>query len=382
MGFLAFKAVKTNNFDTRDSRRFAIIVPAHNEEKIIAKTIYSLFSLVYSKKLYDLFIIADNCTDNTAKVARNLGATVLERSNEQEKGKGYALRWAFDQIIDSPRNYDAVVVFDSDSLVSGNYLDVMNYYIEQGSEVIQSNDLVLPQPGAWSIEATRIGFLLYNYVKPMGRKVLGFNMGLRGNGMCFSTELLRKIPWQAWSLTEDVEYGLILMLKGIRIDFAPEANVWAQMPVNSENAESQRTRWEMGRYEVMRKYAPKFFTAAIREKSLKYLDVLIDLVTPPYVNIMLMVSLLCLINLALWLLGVLSLHYFLIWAGLALLGVIHLFSALFAAGADKDLYKSLFYIPVYVLWKIKVYVKVLISGREVDWVRTTRDSENQINIHQ
>ncbi|MEX2363529.1 MAG: glycosyltransferase, partial [Balneolaceae bacterium] len=256
----------------------------------------------------------------------------------------------------------------------GNYLEVMNYYLENGSRVIQSSDLVLPQPGAWSSESIRIGFLLYNYVKPMGRKVLGFNMGLRGNGMCFAPEILREHPWQAWSLTEDVEYGLSLLLKGINIDFAPEANLWAQMPINAKNAESQRTRWELGRFPVISKYAPKLIRGFFTRKSLKNIDTFIDLITPPLVNLLLFVVAMLVLNFGLWLTGIIPLTFAWIWLGVTIMGLLHLFIGLLAAGADWQMYKSVLYIPVYVFWKLKVYITTWIKGSEKHWVRTTRDA--------
>lgn len=371
---LAFKTKHIEDFTTVKTRRFAIVVPAYNEEKVISKTVYSLSGLIYPKNFYDLYVIADNCTDNTAKVARNLGAIVLERANPEQRGKGYALRWAFDQIIHSEKQYDAIVVFDSDSLASGNYLDVMNYYLEQGKEVIQSSDLVIPQPGIWSSEATRIGFLLTNYVKPLGRKSLGLPMGLRGNGMCFSIDHLKKHPWEAWSLTEDLEYGLKLLIQDVDIHFAPEAYVWAQMPVNASNAESQRRRWEMGRHEIIRKYSPLFLKGAIRKRSLKFFDALVDLLTPPFVNTFLLVLIMIVINGLLAYFNLIQERYLIIWVSLAIIGLLHLFVGLFVAKADKNLYKSLFYVPIYILWKIKVYIKAFFIGREETWVRTTRDT--------
>lgn len=222
LSLVSLFANKKTEFTSEQSRNFAFIVPAHNEEKIISKTIYSLSGLIYPKKNYDVFVIADNCTDQTAQIARSLGTTVLERTNPNKRGKGYALRWAFDKVLGHEKTYDAIIVVDADSLVSGNFLEVMNDYLNEGSRVIQCSDLVLPEPGNWSVEATRIGFLLYNYVKPLGRKVLGLNMGLRGNGMCFSADVLKEIPWQAWSLTEDVEYGLVLLLKGLILILLPK----------------------------------------------------------------------------------------------------------------------------------------------------------------
>lgn len=374
LSLLALKGKEIEDFQTDRKRKFVVVIPAHNEEKDIAKTLYSLFSLVYPKNLFNLVVVADNCTDQTARIARKLGAKVLERTHKEKRGKGYALRWAFDQILDWDENYEGIIVLDSDSLISGNYLEVMNYYIENGSKVIQSSDLVLPQPGAWSSESIRIGFLLYNYVKPVGRKVLGLEMGLRGNGMCFTPEILRAYPWKAWSLTEDVEYGLSLILKGVHIDFAPEANVWAQMPVKAKNAESQRERWEMGRYPIIKKYAPQLMKGFFSRRVFKNVDAFIDLVTPPLVNLLLFVIIMIVLNLTLALAGVISFTFTWIWIGIAVMGLLHLFIGMFAAGADWQMYKSIFYIPAYVLWKIKVYFTRWMKGNERQWIRTTRDA--------
>lgn len=374
LGLLALNAKLIKSFETEKSRKFAIVVPAHNEENIITKTIYSLSGLIYPKRNYEVFVIADNCTDNTAKVARSLGVTVLERTNKNKTGKGYALRWAFDKILAKQDAFDAIIVVDADSLISGNYLEVMNYYLEQGSRVIQSSDLVLPNPGNWSIEATRIGFLLYNYVKPLGRKVLNLNMGLRGNGMCFNANVLREVPWKAWSLIEDVEYGLLLLLKGEKIDFAPEATVLAQMPVEAKNAESQRSRWEIGRYGIIKTYTTKFLVKAIKQRSASYFDIFLDLITPPFVNIMLMTTAVLFLVILLWLLGLLPALHVLLWGILLIIGIAYFFLGLYVSGADKNLYKSLLRIPYYIFWKMKLYLNVFKKGKTKEWIRTERDS--------
>ena len=374
LGLLALYAKINTSFETEKNRKFAIVVPAHNEEKIITKTIYSLSGLIYSKKNYEVFVIADNCSDNTAKVARSLGVTVLERTNKQKTGKGHALRWAFDKILAKEEGFDAIIVVDADSLISGNYLEVMNYYLENGSRVIQSSDLVLPDPGNWSVEATRIGFLLYNFVKPLGRKVLKLNMGLRGNGMCFNTNVLRETPWKAWSLIEDVEYGLILLLNGEKIDFAPEATVLAQMPVKAENAESQRSRWEIGRFGIMKTYTAKFLVKAIKKRSASYFDVFLDLITPPFVNIMLITTAILSLAILLWILNLLPALHILIWGILLIIGIAYFFLGLYVSGADKNLYKSLLRMPYYIFWKMKLYLNVFRKGKTKEWVRTERDS--------
>lgn len=374
LGVLALNAKLISSFKTGRNRRFAIVIPAHNEETIIAKTIYSCSGLIYPKRNYEVFVVADNCTDNTASVAQSLGVTVLERTNKDKTGKGYALRWAFDQILAMEDPFDAVIVVDADSLISGNYLEVMNYYLEQGNRIVQSSDLVLPGTGNWSIEATRIGFLLYNYVKPLGRKVLKLNMGLRGNGMCFHADVLRETPWKAWSLIEDVEYGLLLLLKGEKIEFAPEATVLAQMPVEAKNAESQRSRWEIGRYGIIKTYSRKFLVKSIQMRSVSFFDVFLDLITPPFVNMMLMTTAILSLAILFGLLGLLPVVHALLWGSLFVTGIAYFFVGLYVSGADKNLYKSLLRIPYYIFWKMKLYLNVIRRGKTKEWVRTERDS--------
>ena len=359
--------------------RFAVVVPAYNEDKMIAKTLYSLFSLVYPKNFYDVFVIADNCSDDTADIARSIGAKVLERHNKEQRGKGYALAWGFERILTDDTSYEAVVVIDSDSLVTGNLLEVMNAYLHEGARVIQSNYLVQPKPKAWNSEMSRIGFLLYNYVRPMGRKVLGLSTGLRGNGMCFSREVLQAHPWKAWSLIEDVEYSLKLNLKGVFVEFAPLACVWTEMPDNPKSAESQRERWELGRFEIIKKYAGPLFKAAWQQKSLKHLDILIDLVTPPLVNMMVIVTVIILTHtfLMVQILGEewMIYEYGLLWVLTGFLAFFHFIAGLYSANADKLLFKSIHYIPRYIFWKMKIYFKILFKGKEKEWIRTSRDNK-------
>ena len=358
-------ARKRTVFTSEINRKFAFIIPAHNEEKNIAKTIYSLSSLVYPKKNYNVFVIADNCTDQTAHIARSLGTTVLERTNSAQKLKGYALLWAFDIVLAHKNQFDAIIVVDADSLVSGNFLEVMNHYLEKGSGVIQSSSLVSPEPGNWSVEATRIGFLLSNYVKPLGRKVLGLNMGLRGNGMCFSADILKERPWQAWYLTEEVEYGLILLLNDVRIDFAPEAEVLGQMPIEASNAAKQRSTWDIGRFQIIKFYMPKFLSKALSSRSPASFDVFFEMLTPPFVNLMVMVSIIFGTVFIFWLFTLLPAIHLILWGILLSTGILYLFVGLIVGGADKTVYKSLIRLPQFIVWKLKVYMIAVKKGKEL-----------------
>ncbi len=355
-------------------RRFAVVVPAHNEESCIARTIKSLLALRYPKKRYDVIVVADNCTDQTADTARREGATVFERQDADRRGKGYALRWCFDRLLAAKRGYDAIAVIDADSIASPNFLEILNHYLEGGSHAVQVSDMVEPQPDAWSAEMTRFGFTLYNYVRPLGRKLLKCSAGVRGNGMCFSARTLREYPWNTFSLNEDLEYGLGLLLHGKSVDFAPETAVYAAMPSEARNAISQRSRWEGGRFPVIRKYSLPLLSAAVRRFSFRPFDALIELVTPPFVNMFVLVALIAAAHLVLAAAGIESASLFLLlWLLIASAGVFHVIAGLWSAGADRHLYRAFLHLPRYAIWKIALYARHLRRTSGGEWVRTARD---------
>jgi len=379
LSIMALLVKENKNFKTDHARKFAIVIPAHNEQLMISHTLYSIYSMIYPKHLYEVFVVADNCTDDTADISEKIGATVLERANQEERGKGYALKWAFNTIIEQDK-FDAIVVFDADSHISGNFLTVMNYYLEKGSKVIQSTDLVESQADNWNSQMTLIGFTLYNVVRPLGRKYAGFSMGLRGNGMCFMADVLKENPWEAYSLTEDIEYGIKLILEGINIDFAQEAEVTAKLPEKLKNAESQRQRWEMGRYPIISRYSLPLLKQFLKKRSLTYLDTFLDLVMPPMVNLLILISLFFILNIGVYLIGhegglLLSG----LWGTLLMVAMLHLLTGFKAAKADKRLYVALFHVPKYALWKLALYAKSMIYGRQKEWVRTSRDAKTAVS---
>jgi 1,2-diacylglycerol 3-beta-glucosyltransferase len=374
LSILALIARTKTEFHTAHQKAFAVVVPAHNEELVIERTLRSLFTVDYRSELYDVIVVADNCTDRTAEIARSVGAVVYERDDASRKGKGYALRWCFDKILRSSCDYDAVVVVDADSLVSKNFLEVMNFNLDHGAKVLQAADIVLPQPGVWSPEVTRIALLLYNYVRPLGRKVLGFTAGLRGNGMCFSTEILRTVPWDAFSITEDLEYGVRLLRQGIRVTFVPEATVYARMPELAKNAETQRARWESGRIAVIKTNVGQLLGDAVRKFSLRSLDMAVELLMPAFVNMLVVSGLMFFITLILAAAGISTMYGFLLLWGIVVgMGVLHVLIGLIAAKADRSMYTAILYLPRYALWKLYLYAKLVFRGRPDEWIRTSRE---------
>jgi 1,2-diacylglycerol 3-beta-glucosyltransferase len=379
---LALTARKRCTMKVSRFRRMAVIVPAHDEELTIERTLRSLLALEYPRECFDVIVVADNCTDKTAEIARSFGVMVHERQNLSLCGKGHALQWYFDRLLAEQDAYDGFVVVDADSEVSRNFLTVMNFYLEQGALAVQASDLVKPHPKAWSSEVTRISFALYNYARPLGRRRMGCSAGLRGNGMCIAAETLHRVPWRAHSLSEDVEYGLMLILQGITVVFAPEGVVHATMPGNPDNAVTQRLRWEGGRLPLIRKYAGLLLWTALRRASFRAFDAFVDLVTPALMNLLTGVALLFLLSLLLWGIGVESTGQFAwLWMILAGVGVIHVIGGLYAAGADPLLYRALLYVPRYAIWKMILYGKFLKSEQNEEWIRTPRESHS-VHDHQ
>jgi 1,2-diacylglycerol 3-beta-glucosyltransferase len=366
-------AKKEHSSDSRD-KILAVIIPAHNEELVIGNTIKSLVNVEYKPDLFDIIVVADNCTDETAEIARLAGAVVYERNDEENKGKGWALQWMFEKLSDLSFHYDAFVVIDADTVVSPNLLTTLSNYLDKGAQVIQVTDVVQPQPGSWSPEVTRIALMLNNYVKPLGRKFLGLSTSLRGNGMCFSTEILKRIPWNAFSITEDLEFGLELILHGVPIKFAPEAAVYARMPASPANAESQRIRWESGRGPVVQKYAGSLLRQAFRNRSFQLFETYVDLIAPAFVNTFTVSLILFVLTILLDAIGLREAKEFIYpWLIILGLGGIHVVVGLIAARADRSLYKALLYLPRYILWKAVLYFKLLVSGRPKEWIRTHRE---------
>ncbi|MEX0780794.1 MAG: glycosyltransferase family 2 protein [Balneolales bacterium] len=368
---------KNSNPPAHTFRRFAVIVPAYNEAAGIEQTIKKLLAVDYPRHLFEVIVIADNCTDSTANFAAKSGAKVWKRNNKGKKGKGYALRWCFDKILSDNKLYtfDSVVVIDADSRVRKNILKVFNNAREQGNSVIQGYFSVESKPGVWTNEIIRIGLTLYNFVRPLGRSKLGLSTGLRGNGMCFSMQTLREVTWDAFSQTEDLEYGMKLLLKEVKISFASEIIGYNEIPETPKNAESQRERWEVGRLPLIKRYTGSLLKEAAKKRSFKIFDGLIDLVTPPLVNMLIIVQVMAGLSFLLYLTGFEnSLLFMWLWVFLFCLGLFHLFLGLYAANADQSMYSSVLYVPRYACWKLYIYTKVFIFRRRTfEWVRTPRD---------
>ncbi|MGE5314893.1 MAG: glycosyltransferase family 2 protein [Acidobacteriota bacterium] len=367
--------------ETRCLRKFLFLVPAHNEASSIRTTLRSLASVDYPRHLFERVVIADNCTDATAALAREEGARVMERTDAAQRGKGHALRWAFERLLgaSSAADFDALIVIDADTIVSGNYLAMLNVAIESGAHVMQTSDLAAPsRTGSWTAEALRLSFVLHNYVRPLGRKAMGLSAGLKGNGMCFTRQAMEHVPWRAFSKAEDLEYGLQMLLAGYAPVFVPGACALAVMPEEASNAESQRARWEGGRLPVIRRYARVLLSAALLRRSWVLGDAFIDLVMPAFVTMMAGSITLALLSLLAWASGGSQslLWWTIAWSAAMLSGILHVSGGV-KVSEDPSLARTLSTIPQYVWWKAKLYLKLARQERSGEWVRTAREMEER-----
>lgn len=262
------------------NKRFALIVAAHNEEKVITHIIDSLFKQNYPRNLFDVFVIADNCTDKTAEIAEKYGAIVYKRFNSTLKGKGHALEWMFEKIFEMDKKYDAICVFDADNLVSSNFLLEMNKQLCRGHKVIQGYIDSKNPYDSWITCSYSIAFWLSNRIFQLPRYYLGLSCGLCGTGFCIDIDVLKKIGWGATCLTEDLEFTMKLVLKDMKVAWAHNAVVYDEKPLTLKQSWNQRKRWMQGHADCTSRFLGPLFKKAFKNGDLISFDCAIYLFQP------------------------------------------------------------------------------------------------------
>jgi len=316
--------------------------------------------------------VADNCEDDTAAQARAAGAIVLERHDTERRGKGYALLLAFSSL---PPEVDAVVVIDADTLVSPNILRAFAARRDLGAVAIQADYAVRNPNAGWRTRLIAIAFGAFHIVRSRARERLGLSCGLRGNGMCFSAELLAEVPHEAFSIVEDVEYGLRLGEAGYRVQYADEAHVYGEMVSTAAAAGSQRRRWEEGRKDLVRRNGFRLLRAGLRQRNRVLLDLALDLLIPPLSRIAVFSVLF--LSLA----GVLSFAAGSVMCSVWLFGacllavLIYVLRGWSVSGTGFRGLLDLGLAPLYVVWKAGLRLRKA-SRPTSSWVRTKREHQS------
>ena len=272
VSFCSLIKLKDKKLLIEKEHKFMAVVPAHNEETVIKNLVESLVAQDYPKELYDIYVIADNCTDATAEIAKEAGAKVLKRFDEANKTKGHALNWFIQQKIEEDADYDAMCVFDADNIVDKNFLKNMNKKLCQGEEVVQGYRDIKNPTDSWIASGYAIFYWMMHRFYHLARYNLGLSPLLNGTGFMVKFDLLKPDGWQTITLTEDIEYSLINIAQGRKLGWAVDAIVYDEQPVTFKASWSQRSRWTVGHLQCMKEYTKKLIDGVKEHKTLMNFD--------------------------------------------------------------------------------------------------------------
>ena len=268
----SFVKFKDKPLKVNKNHRFMAIIPAHNEENVVGNLIESLKKQNYPKELFDIYVIADNCTDNTAKIAREKGAIVYERFDEEHKTKGYALQWFLGQKIEEDAQYDAFCVFDADNIVNENFIKNMNKKLCQGEDVVQGYRDIKNPTDSWISSGYAIYYWMMNRFYHLARYNLGLSPLINGTGFMVRFDVIKPEGWNTETLTEDIEFSLKRIISGNKLGWATDAIVYDEQPVGFKQSWSQRSRWTVGHIQILKRYTKDLFKAVKDIKTLMNLD--------------------------------------------------------------------------------------------------------------
>ncbi len=345
--------------------RLAVVIPAHNERESIGRCLDSLLA-DNSGGDAAIVVVADNCTDETALIARRRGAEVIERFSEDQRGKGHALEFAFRRL--APRRFDAYVIVDADSVVAPGFLAAFSVVLSRGADAAQCPYLALNSGEDGRLRLLDLALRGFNLVRPLGRARLGLSAGILGNGFALRRTLLERVPYMAHSVVEDLEYHLALVDHGCRVEFVEAALVRGAMPAAGKGRETQRARWEGGRLRMIREHASGLARKVLRGRA-GALEPLLDLLLLPlgFHAVLLLAALL----------GASAAVRAAGFIGLAILGIHVAAAAGRGSSGWRDL-RAIASVPAYVLWKIaKLPAIFMASTRRAGWVRTERLATTQ-----
>jgi len=303
---------------------------------------------------------------------------VLVRQDVEHRGKGYALAHAFEHLGKTGSgNFDAIVVVDADTVVSKNLLRAFAARIEAGALALQADYAVRNPDASWRTRLMAIAFGAFHVLRSLARERLRLSSGLRGNGMCFTNQILALVPHDAFSIVEDVEYGIRLGEAGHRIHYAAEAHVYGEMVSSAGASQSQRRRWETGRAALARTRGLPLLRQAFARRDLVLLDLAIDILLPPLSTLAMWVvagfglALLCryflspTVSLRIWIANLIALGLYVLrgWSlsGTGWRGLVELACA-----------------PFYVAWKL--WMRANQAERPKDWVRTAREPQHETTV--
>ncbi|WP_066348878.1 glycosyltransferase family 2 protein [Geminocystis sp. NIES-3708] len=360
--------IKINDSNQWYKTSVSILIPAHNEEIVIEQTLHTIIPQL--KSTDELIVIADNCSDRTVEIVTRMGIKVIQRQNQELKGKGYALDFGLNYLRQNPP--DIVIFIDADSIVQPNTIKILTETAIAKNKPIQGLYLMENSPEATPKDKiSAFAFKVKNLVRPLGLHNLKQPCLLTGTGMTFPWHVIQKIDLGSNNIVEDMALGLDLAIAGYSPYFCLNTVILSILPQKKEVATIQRRRWEHGHLQTALQYIPRLIKESIKQKRLDLLIIASDLFIPP---LSLLVSIWLGLSLISVLMIILNLNY-IPFIALMIAGVM-IFTGILIAwvkfGQEELPLINLLRIPLYILWKIPLYFKFLWK-RENQWIRTERD---------
>lgn len=259
--------------------KFAIIIAARNEEKVIGNLIDSLKKQKYPDELYDIYVAPNNCTDNTEQISKEHGAKILKCSGEV-KTKGDVLKQAFKYMIKEAPEYDAYCIFDADNIVNSNFLNRMNDALCSGYKVAQGfRDSKNPST-TWISSCYSLFYLTQNYFFNAARMNMNWSSSINGTGVMISKDVLEEYGFNTTTITEDIEYAAICALNNVKIAFVDDAITYDEQPLTFVQSWKQRMRWSLGTLQCLHRYSGKLIKSGIKRKIPQCIDMALFFMAP------------------------------------------------------------------------------------------------------
>lgn len=360
--------------DRHPPHRFVIAIPAHNEASVIEATIQRLHTLDYPANLFSIHIVADHCSDNTAVLARQAGAFVHERNAGPRTGKGAALSWLFQRVLDN--SCDAVVIFDSDTQVDPAFLRIIDARLAQGDQVIQGQHIISNPESGWFPALTWAMFLIDNRFQNLGRSNLGWSAKHMGDSICFRADVLRKIGWGE-GLTEDYQLRQRLLLEGVKIAYEPAAIGYGEAPCTWAQARAQRARWLRGTRDASQQFARRLLIEAMKQRDAALLDGALQAYLPSYSTLTMISTLSLLIQVLVnWQIGPIF-PWGLVGAWAAVVGALFVYPLIGLAleNAPLKAYLAILSGPFFILWRTWLGLAARFGRKPVIWIRTAHGEQ-------
>lgn len=263
---------KKSSYEAKELHKFAFIIAARNESAVIGNLIKSIKQQNYPSELIDVIVVADNCTDNTAEIARENGAICYERFNNILVGKGYALDYVFNKIVETFGDYtayDGYFIFDADNVIDRNYVREMNKVFDSGYNVITSYRNSKNYDTNWITAGYSLWFIREAKYLNNPRMMLKTSCAVSGTGFLVNSQIIKKNNgWKFNLLTEDIQFSVVNILEGEKIGYCENAMFYDEQPTTFIQSWNQRMRWSKGFYQVMFKYGRELIAMMFKKREM------------------------------------------------------------------------------------------------------------------